>query len=103
VKIQVKDRDGVSHIIEGGHNQTLMELLRDMNFVLGSCNGNAICGTCHVFVDPISLAKLPVRESDERAQLEQAGSFNEGSSRLSCQIRCSDELSGMQVTLAPYD
>jgi len=103
MKIEVIDRKGDPHEVDGISGQSLMQVLRDLDFVVGSCDGNALCGTGHVFVDPASLAKLPPRNEDETAQLHQAGSFSEDSSRLSCQIKCSEQLNGMRVVLAPYD
>jgi 2Fe-2S ferredoxin len=103
MKIIVTDREGALHTVDGIPGQSLMEVLRDLNFVVGSCDGHALCGTCHVFADPATLAKLPPPGKDELDQLHQAGSFREGSSRLSCQIRCTEDLSGMHVVLAPYE
>lgn len=102
MKIHVTDRQGRAHILEGEPGRRLMDVLRDHNFVLGSCEGNALCGTCHVFVDPAWFDRLAPPGSDEIAQLDQTDSYREGLSRLSCQIVCAEALSGLSVTLASY-
>lgn len=102
MKIQVVDREGRSHAINWESGQLLMELLRDENFVLASCSGNCLCGTCHVWLDPIPFSKLCQQNEDEIERLRQNAGFRMEASRLSCQIRFSEELEGMRVVLAPY-
>lgn len=103
MKIQVIDREGRPQSIDWEPGQLLMEALRDNNLVLASCGGNCLCGTCHVWVEPGPLAKLPSRSEDEIAQLRQSRGFRADASRLSCQIGSSEELEGMRIVLAPYD
>ena len=102
MKIQVVDREGKSHAINWESRQLLMELLRDENFVLASCIGNCLCGTCHVWLDPIPFSKLGQQNEDEIERLRQNAGFWLEASRLSCQIRFSEELDGKRVVLTPY-
>ena len=99
MKIEIIDRKGKSHSIDWAPGQLLMEALRDNNFVLASCSGNCLCGTCHVLIDPVLFSKLPSRTEDEIAQLREAAGFRIDASRLSCQIRFSEELDGIHVIL----
>ena len=103
MKILVTDREGKSHAVEGTPDQSLMKVLRDKDFVEAACNGQALCGACHFFVDAVFFAKLPAPSGDETGQLHQCRCFREGSSRLSCQIPCAEALNGIRVVLAPYD
>jgi 2Fe-2S ferredoxin len=64
--------------------------------IIGDCGGACSCATCHVYVDPAWLDKVGEKSEAEAALLEEVcdGQFN---SRLSCQIKVSEELNGMMV------
>jgi 2Fe-2S ferredoxin len=82
----------------------LMEVLRDAETgILGICGGECMCGTCHVYVDPAWLDKLPPKSEEEQMMLEAIGDIVEvrPNSRLSCQIPISDTLEGMPVEVGP--
>jgi 2Fe-2S ferredoxin len=103
-KLQVTTRDGTTHAIEATGGVSLMEALRDAGIdeVLALCGGCCSCATCHVYVDGPQAALLPAISDDEIALLD-GSSHRTGKSRLSCQIRMSDALSGLQVTVAAED
>ncbi|MGC0367037.1 2Fe-2S ferredoxin [Rhodococcus sp. 27YEA15] len=65
--------------------------------ILGECGGQAMCATCHVYVDESFLDKLPEPSEEEDAMLEEAASDRRPNSRLSCQIDASDALDGLVV------
>jgi 2Fe-2S ferredoxin len=67
--------------------------------ILGECGGQAMCATCHVYVDAKDLDNLPPISDDEEAMLEDTASERKPTSRLSCQIDASDELDGIIVYL----
>jgi ferredoxin, 2Fe-2S len=67
--------------------------------ILGECGGQAMCATCHVYVDAKDLGALPPMSDDEDAMLEDTASERKPSSRLSCQLDASDELDGLVVYL----
>src|SRR5262245_17575451 len=98
--IKVTDRDGIEHDVEGNPRFTLMENLRDLEYgVAAVCGGMCACATCHVYVDPEWLGKLPPMHSDEKELLQDLSTFRENS-RLSCQIKFSDALAGLKVRIA---
>jgi 2Fe-2S ferredoxin len=98
--IKVTDRDGVEHDVEGNTRFTLMENLRDLEYgVAAVCGGMCACATCHVYVDPAWLPKLPPQHSDERDLLADL-STRRDNSRLACQIRFTEELAGLKVRIA---
>ena len=102
-KVQVIDRDGAEHQLEAPSGAVLMEPLRDMdNGVAAICGGMCSCATCHVYVDPAWLARVPAAMSDETDMLSDL-SHRRDNSRLSCQIVLNEGLSGIKVTIAPEE
>jgi 2Fe-2S ferredoxin len=101
-KIVVTDRDGLQHQVEGRVGLKVMETLRELDYgVLAICGGLCSCATCHVFVDPDWVDKLPERQSDEKELLTELSHYDSTRSRLSCQVEFTEELDGLAVTIAP--
>jgi 2Fe-2S ferredoxin len=100
MKLLVTDLAGKEHSVEARLNWTLMEIIRDGDLpIRAECGGSCACATCHVYVAPDWLAKLPAMEESERDTLE--GGFEvEPNSRLSCQLIMTAELDGMRATLS---
>lgn len=83
---------------------SVMENIRDLdNSVDAICGGLCSCATCHVFVDPQWLDKLPPRSGEEAVLLGDLSTFDESRSRLSCQLQMSDELDGLTLTVGPEE
>jgi len=100
-KVFVTDRDGEQHELEGEIGWSLMEIIRENNLPIeAACGGCCACATCHVYVEPEWLAKLPAPDDDENMMLDEAFEVQDNS-RLSCQIKFNAELDGMKVKLAP--
>jgi 2Fe-2S ferredoxin len=59
------------------------------------------CATCHVYVDPASLALLPTPGVLEDELLDAVASERRPNSRLSCQIMVTPELDGQLVLHVP--
>ena len=70
--------------------------------IVGQCGGNAICGTCHVYVDPSQLSLLEPARDDEAATLEIVAAERRPNSRLGCQIEVKPELDGLVVEMPEY-
>ena len=103
MKIKVTDRDGASHETEGEPGLKLMEALRDLDYgVEAICGGLCSCATCHVYVDPGWMDRLPDRKPDEEDLLGALDGFRP-ESRLSCQIELTPDLDGIAVTIAPEE
>ena len=96
------DRSGKEHRIEGRTGDSVMINLREVGGldIAAICGGSCSCATCHVYVDPDWLARVPAQQPDEYEVLEFVASVQD-TSRLSCQIPFTDALDGLKVTLAP--
>lgn len=101
--LKVVDRDGQEHDINAPAGGVLMEPLRDMDDgVTAICGGMCSCATCHVYVDPAWVDKLPKPMSDELDMVRDLTAY-QPNSRLSCQIQLTEALSGLKVTIAPEE
>ncbi len=102
--IQVTDRTGQQLAVSVETGLTLMEPLREIdNGIEALCGGMCSCATCHVFVTPEWFARLPARQSDELELLESTESYRGNESRLACQVRVTDALDGLALTVAPEE
>lgn len=69
--IIIHDRDDVRHELEPHDKKALLLQLRPMKVgIIGLCNGNAACGTCHVYVEKEWLDRLPEPDEYEGEMLE---------------------------------
>ena len=99
--LKVKDRDGLIHELDAQIGSTIMEIIRDAGLdIEAACGGCCACATCHVYVTNEKIQKLKLMDDDEESMLDQAFSVLDNS-RLGCQIEYSDDLDGMELTLAP--
>lgn len=100
----VTTREGETRALEGGVGLSIMEVIRDggVDELLALCGGVCSCATCHVHVDPEFAAALPAMSEDENDLLD-SSSHRNATSRLSCQVRMTDALSGLRVKIAAED
>lgn len=100
--MKVVDRDGEEHAIEGRAGVSIMETLREVDWgVAAICGGMCSCATCHVYVDPTWMARLPSPQPDEKELLQELTGYDESRSRLSCQVQFEDTLDGLRLEIAP--
>ena len=103
-RISVSNREGEVREIDAKVNKTLMEALRDAGFEIEAiCGGCCSCATCHVFIDPAFVDRMPAMNEDEDLILSGSEHRRPDLSRLSCQIRLSDQMEGLHLTIAPAD
>lgn len=103
IRLNVVDRNGEVHDVEASTGSSLMETLREYEWgVAAICGGMCSCATCHVYLAPAWGPKLPDRNSDESDLLAEL-QFGKGTSRLSCQVRLTDALDGLCLTVAPEE
>ncbi len=66
--------------------------------IVAECGGSLSCATCHVYVDENFFALIGEPEDLEDEMLDGTACDRQPNSRLSCQIRMTDELDGLRVT-----
>ena len=99
--IKVKDREGEVHELKAEIGSTIMEIIRDAGLdIEAACGGCCACATCHVYITNDKIEKLIAKDDDEESMLDQTFDV-EKNSRLGCQIEYTDEMDGMEITLAP--
>jgi 2Fe-2S ferredoxin len=69
--------------------------------IIGECGGVCMCATCHIYVREEFLDRLPPIKDTEEAVLEVTNAERLPNSRLSCQIKMTDELDGLTVVVPP--
>ncbi|GAC1302898.1 MAG: 2Fe-2S iron-sulfur cluster-binding protein [Steroidobacteraceae bacterium] len=101
-RMRVVDRDGKPHDVDAKPGLKVMEILRELDYgVAAICGGLCSCATCHVYVDPQWVDKLPKPQSDELELLKELPDYRNAVSRLSCQVEFTDALDGLEVAIAP--
>ena len=94
------EHNGTRHEVAVDNGLSVMEgavhhLVPGIN---ADCGGACACATCHVFVDAAWREAVGGPSDMEAAMLEVVEDRND-SSRLSCQIKITDALDGLIVTL----
>ena len=85
--------------VEAPLGLSVLEIAHRNNIDLeGACEGSLACSTCHVIVDPEWYDVLEGASEDEEDMLDLAFGLTH-TSRLGCQIKMTDELDGLTVTL----
>ncbi len=99
-RITYIEHNGTEHTVDVAVGLTVMEGAVNNNItgIEADCGGACACSTCHVYVDPDWVEKLPAREDMEEDMLDFAYEPNERS-RLTCQIQVTSELDGLVVQM----
>ena len=99
--IVFKLHDGTVRAVDARDGLSVMEIARTEGVpgIVAECGGAAMCATCHVYVEPEWLAKLPPVSDFEDELLEGTASSREHNSRLSCQLRMNEGLDGLTVNI----
>jgi 2Fe-2S ferredoxin len=99
-KITYIEHNGTKHTVEVPLGLTVMEGAVNNNIpgIDADCGGACACSTCHVYVDPDWVGKLPEREDMEADMLDFAFEPNERS-RLTCQVKVTPALEGLVVQM----
>lgn len=95
--------DRSERVVDVARSQSPMAAAVNANVdgILGECGGSLTCSTCHVYVDEAWVARLPAPQADEADMLGYTAAERRPNSRLSCQIRMTDELDGLRLALPP--
>ena len=97
-KITYVESNGTRHDVEAENGSTVMEnaIRNDVPGIVAECGGACTCATCHVYVDDAWTDTAGGPSAMEEDMLDFAFDVKD-SSRLSCQIKVSDELDGLVV------
>ena len=99
-KITYIEHNGAEHVVEVAEGLTVMEGARD-NTVPGidaDCGGACACSTCHAYIDPAWVGKLPAIEPMEEDMLDFAWERKDNS-RLTCQLKVTADLDGLVLRM----
>jgi len=99
-KITYIEHSGTEHVVDVAEGLTVMEgAVRNMiPGIEADCGGACACSTCHVYVDPDWVDRLPDKEAMEEDMLDFAYEPQENS-RLTCQIKVTGDLDGLVVRM----
>ena len=102
--LNVTLRTGETRVVQARPGISVMETIRDggIDEIMAICGGCCSCATCHVYVADDDWGRLSPA-SPEEAELLEFSEHPTERSRLSCQIRMSEALDGLSVTIAPED
>jgi 2Fe-2S ferredoxin len=98
VKIKFIDTAGTPRTVEGEIGSTVMEtaIKHGVPGIEAECGGACACSTCHVYIDEAWREKVGEPSPMEEDMLDFAYEV-QPNSRLSCQIKVSEELDGLTV------
>ena len=99
-KITYIAHDGRENVVEAKVGLSVMEnaVRNNVPGIDADCGGACACATCHVYVDAAWEGKTGEKSAMEESMLDFAENV-EDNSRLSCQIKVSDALDGLVVTM----
>jgi 2Fe-2S ferredoxin len=98
VKITFIDSDDTARTVEAEVGSTVMEtaIKNGIPGIEAECGGACACATCHVYIDENWRAKTGEASPMEEDMLD-FGFDVRPTSRLSCQIKVSEDLDGLIV------
>jgi len=99
VKITYIDSAGTARTVDAEIGATVMEtaIKNSIPGIEAECGGACACSTCHVYVDEAWTEKIGEPAPMEEDMLDFAFDVRPNS-RLSCQIKVSEQLDGLVVT-----
>lgn len=100
MKINFTLENGSHEEVEAADGESMMKaaVRHGVPGIEGECGGEMSCGTCHVFVHSPWKERLRPQSADELDLLSVDDDATDDS-RLSCQIRMSESLDGVEATV----
>jgi len=91
--------DGAERRIDAAEGNSVMfaAMQNGVPGILAECGGVLSCATCHVYVDPAWIDRLPPPDADEEDMLANTAAERRLGSRLSCQITVEPDLAGLRI------
>jgi 2Fe-2S ferredoxin len=99
-KITYVEFNGKEHVVDVKTGLSVMEgaVKNNIPGIDADCGGACACATCHVYVDQAWVDKTGSQSAMEESMLDFAENV-EPNSRLSCQIKVTDDLEGLVVRM----
>jgi 2Fe-2S ferredoxin len=99
-KITYIEYSGKEHHVVIPAGYTIMEgaVKNSIPGIDADCGGSCACATCHVYIDPKYVSKIPAAQEAEKDMLDFVNETN-NASRLSCQIIITNDLDGIIVKM----
>jgi len=93
-QITYTDADGESRTIDATVGDSVMEtaVRNGVPGIVAECGGSLSCATCHVYVDENQVGDLPAMDEMEDEMLWGTACERTDQSRLSCQLKVTDEM-----------
>jgi 2Fe-2S ferredoxin len=100
VKLVFNTYDGERSEVAAVPGSSVMEVATGagVDAILGDCGGNLSCCTCHCYVSDDWAGRVPAPDAGELAMLDGVLE-RQPNSRLSCQIRVTEEIDGIELHL----
>jgi ferredoxin, 2Fe-2S len=101
-KITYVQFNGRQYVLDLATGFSVMQgaIANNVQGIIAECGGSCSCATCHVYVDEAWVDKVPAKDEAEESLLD-AVCDRQPNSRLSCQIKVTEELNGLIVRLPP--
>ena len=100
VKINFLDNNNKLKEIEANDGSSLLEVSKKNSINLeGSCGGEMLCSTCHVYILSNHIDKLK-KQTDEEKEILALTKNLKKNSRLACQIKITNKLKGLIFSVA---
>lgn len=92
--------NGTEYKVQAEPGQSVMQTALNASVpgILADCGGQCSCATCHGYIDPAWIDRIPKPDSMEVDMLTVAMEPR-GNSRLTCQIKMTAELDGIVIRL----
>ncbi len=93
-KVTFIQPDGLETILDADPGASVMRtaVRHGVPGIVAECGGSAMCGTCHVYVEPQSAGGLPEVDEVEDEMLDCTAADRLETSRLSCQLPVTADL-----------
>ena len=100
IKIKYIDKKGNHKLINANNDVSLLKVSKNNNINLeGSCGGEMLCSTCHVYILSNHINKLKTQTNEEKEILALTKKIKKNS-RLACQIKITNKLNGLIFSVA---
>lgn len=95
--------DGREQAVAVRPGQSVMQAALDAMVpgITADCGGACTCATCHGYVDEAWVERVPPPSADEADMIDAGCLDAQPNSRLTCQIKVTEDLEGLVIRLPP--